>query len=137
MTFTLAEKENLLYHFNDTRKDYSREKNMHVLFEEQAIKTKDKTAVIDIDGWGHLTYQELNERANQLAHGLRKIGVKTNEFVGVVMERRLEIVWAVMGILKAGGAYVPLESYLPERRIEKILESLETTCVITASLVAR
>ncbi|HLP59024.1 MAG TPA: condensation domain-containing protein, partial [Candidatus Deferrimicrobium sp.] len=127
----LEEKENILYHFNDTRKDYSREKTMHVLFEEQVIKTKDRTAVIDIDGWGHLTYQELNERANQLAHGLRKIGVKKNEFVGVVMERRLEIVWAVMGILKAGGAYVPLESYLPERRIEKILESLETTCVIT------
>ncbi|HLP57760.1 MAG TPA: amino acid adenylation domain-containing protein, partial [Candidatus Deferrimicrobium sp.] len=116
----LEEKENILYHFNDTRKDYSREKTMHVLFEEQVIKTKDRTAVIDIDGWGHLTYRELNERANQLAHGLRKIGIKTNEFVGVVMERRLEIVWAVMGILKAGGAYVPLESYLPERRIEKI-----------------
>ncbi|HLP47901.1 MAG TPA: amino acid adenylation domain-containing protein, partial [Candidatus Kapabacteria bacterium] len=127
----LAEKENLLYHFNNTTAPYSREKTMHQLFEEQVFKTQDNTAIIDVDGLGHLTYRELNERANQLAQGLHKIGVKKNDFVGVVMERCMEMVLAVMGILKAGGAYVPLEPYLPERRIGKILGSLQTTCVIT------
>ncbi|MCU0286403.1 MAG: amino acid adenylation domain-containing protein, partial [Acidobacteria bacterium] len=127
----LEEKENLLHHFNDTAAPYSREKTMHQLFEEQVLKTKDRTAVIDSDGLGHLTYQELNERANQLAYGLRKIGVKKSDFVGVIMERCMEMGLAVMAILKAGGAYVPLEPHLPERRIEKILESLHAACVIT------
>ncbi|HLP61915.1 MAG TPA: amino acid adenylation domain-containing protein, partial [Candidatus Deferrimicrobium sp.] len=129
----LAEKENLLQWFNDTQADYSREKIMPMLFEEQVLKTPDNSAVIDVDGLRHFTYRQLNENANRLAHGLRKMGVKTGDFVGVVMERRMEMVWAVMAILKAGGAYVPLEPYLPDRRIEKILESLETKCTVADS----
>ncbi|HLP60503.1 MAG TPA: amino acid adenylation domain-containing protein, partial [Candidatus Deferrimicrobium sp.] len=127
----LTEKENLLRHFNDTQADYSREKTMPMLFEEQVVRTPSNTAVIDIDGLRHLTYSELNEKANQLAHGLLQIGVKKGDFIGVIMERRMEMVLAVMGILKAGCAYAPLEPYLPGKRIEKILESLLTTCVIT------
>ncbi|HLP60983.1 MAG TPA: condensation domain-containing protein, partial [Candidatus Deferrimicrobium sp.] len=65
----MAEKEHLLYHFNDTGAYYSREKTMHLLFEEQVLKTKDNTAVIDIDGLGHISYRELNERANRLGNG--------------------------------------------------------------------
>ncbi|MDQ1355497.1 MAG: hypothetical protein QG657_5807, partial [Acidobacteriota bacterium] len=128
-----AEKEKLLYLFNDTKAPYSREKTMHMLFEEQVLKTQDNTAVIDIDGLRQITYRELNEQSNRLANGLRKMGVETGDFVNVVMERRMEIVLAVMAILKAGGAYAPLEPYLPDRRIEKILESLKTKCVVTDS----
>ncbi|HLP46686.1 MAG TPA: amino acid adenylation domain-containing protein, partial [Candidatus Kapabacteria bacterium] len=129
----LTEKEDLLRHFNDTRAAYSREKTMVLLFEEQVLKTQDNTAVIGGNGIGHITYRELNEKANQLGNGLRKMEVGKADFVGVVMERCLEMVTAVMGILKAGGAYVPLEPHLPDRRIEKILESLSTKCVITDS----
>ena len=129
----LEEKEDLLQRFNDTRAAYSREKTMFMLFEEQVLKTQDNTAVIDVDGLRQLTYRELNEQSNRLANGLRKMGVGVGDFVGVVMERRMEMVAAVMAILKAGGAYAPLEPYLPDRRIEKILGSLKSKCVITDS----
>ncbi len=130
------EKEELLITFNDTAAPYSDQKTMHQLFEEQVERTPENIAVIDTDGKRSKTYKEINEDANRLAHALREKGIKPNEFVAVVMDRSLEMVIAVMGILKSGGAYVPQEPYLPELRIQKILESLDVTCVMATPSTA-
>jgi amino acid adenylation domain-containing protein len=125
------EKDQLLYRFNDTRTPYSDDKTMHQLFEEQVKRTPDRVALIETDGIGQLSYRELDEQSNQLAHGLKEKGIKPGGLAAVVMERSISMVIAVMGILKAGGAYVPIETYLPDLRIEKLLESLVMTCILT------
>ncbi len=125
----VKEREQLVYDFNDTDTPYSLEKTMHQLFEEQVVKTPDQIAVItDTE---KITYKELNRRANQLAWLLRAKGVKKGSYVGVVINRSIEMITAVMGILKAGGAYVPVEPYLPEIRISKILSALNVESLIT------
>ena len=119
----------ILYDFNNTRRSYSGNRTMHDLFEEQVEKTPDNTAVIFGDN--EMSYKELNIQANRLAALLRNRGVKTGVFVGVLMERSLEMVIAVMGILKAGGIYVPFEPAFPRMRTQKILSDLNIHCVIT------
>jgi len=137
---TAEEKHRILFDFNDTEREYDRDKTIQQLFEEQVEKTPDRTAMV-CPSVGpvqpvqpvrliFLTYRRLNELSNRLAHDLRKKGIGAGDYVGVVMDRRLEMTPAVMGILKAGGAYAPLESYLPDLRIEKILTSLKTKCVV-------
>ena len=106
------EKKSILYDFNDTKTEYSRDKIVNRLFEEQAAKTPDNLAVVGMDigirtGDGALvsvTYGELNRKSNQLARKLRKNGVKQNRFIAVIMDRSIEMVIGVMAILKAGGA---------------------------------
>jgi non-ribosomal peptide synthetase component F len=80
---------------------------IHQLFEAQAERTPDAIAAV-FEG-EHLTYQELNVRANQLARYLQKLGVKPEVLVGIYVERSLDFVVGILGILKAGGAYVPLD----------------------------
>ncbi|MCP5052505.1 MAG: amino acid adenylation domain-containing protein, partial [bacterium] len=133
--------QQLLVQFNDTAADYSREKTIHGLFEEQAERTPYKTALtggnpnIEIrnptHNSVHLTYGELNRRTNQLSHGLREKGVAVGDLVAVIMDRSIDMVIVVMSILKAGGAYVPLEPYLPDTRIQKILDSLRVNVLLT------
>jgi amino acid adenylation domain-containing protein len=132
----------LLYEFNHTAADYSQHKTMHQLFEEQVEKTPDHTSVVgpllveyrsSRTYMTYISYTELNKESNRLAHTLRKKGVIPGGLVAVIMERSQDMVTAVMGILKAGGAYVPLEPYLPRRRVQKILDSLEIRWVITDS----
>jgi len=125
------EKKQLLEEFNDTDAPYSRHKTMHQLFEEQVEKTPRAVSAIGTDGKQQLTYRELNHRANQLAGTLRKKGVIPGYLAAVIMDRSLAMVTAVMGILKAGGAYVPMETYLPDERIRKIMESLKIRTLLT------
>ncbi len=119
----------ILYDFNNTRGNYSSNRTMHDLFEEQVEKMPDNTAVVFGDS--EMTYKELNIQANRLAALLKDRGVKPGVFVGVLMERSLEMVTAVMGILKAGGIYVPFEPAFPRMRTQKILSDLKIHCVIT------
>src|SRR5262249_41445509 len=70
-----------------------------------------------------LTYQELNERANQLAHYLRRRGVGPEVLVGICVERSLEMIIGLLGILKAGGAYVPLDANYPAERLRYMVEN--------------
>ena len=81
----------------------------------QVEKTPDAVAVVFEDQ--QLTYRELNKRANQLAHYLRKLGVGPEVLVGICVERSLEMVVGLLGILKAGGAYVPLDPEYPQGAI--------------------
>ena len=128
---TSAEQHKLLVQLNETQSDYPRSLAIHQLFEAQAERTPDATAVIFDDG--QLTYAELNERANQLAHHLSKLGVGPEALVGIGLERSLEMVVGLLGILKAGGAYVPLDPSYPRERITFMLEDAEVQVLITQS----
>src|ERR1700756_4260716 len=98
-----AEREQILVEWNNTGAEYPREKCLHELFEEQVERNPEAVAVV-YEG-KQLSYRELNERSNQLAHQLQKLGVGPEMLVGLYLERSLEIVVGLLGIVKAGGAY--------------------------------
>ncbi|MCP5048441.1 MAG: amino acid adenylation domain-containing protein, partial [bacterium] len=88
---------------------------MHLMFEEQAVRTPDHIAVVDTCP-ATMTYKELNRRSNQLAKQLRKRGVNRDSVVALMVERSVEMIVALLSILKAGGAYLPLDPQYPEDR---------------------
>jgi amino acid adenylation domain-containing protein/thioester reductase-like protein len=102
---------------------------IHQLVEAQVAKTPNATAVIFENQ--RLSYRELNEKANQLAHYLRSLGVKPETLVGVCVERSLEMIIALLGILKAGGAYVPLDPAYPQERLASIVEDAAIPILLT------
>ncbi len=114
-----AERKQILVDWNDTAADYPKHRCMHEVFEAQARKTPDATAV-EFAG-EHWTYGELNGRADRLARHLQSLGVGAESLVGVCVERSLEMIVGLLGILKAGGAYVPLDPKYPRERIAFML----------------
>jgi amino acid adenylation domain-containing protein len=114
---------------DDSWRDYPGDRCFHQLFEAQVERTPDAVAVIFENE--HLTYQELNKKANQLAHYLRQLGVGPEVLVGLYMERSLDIVVGLLGILKAGGAYVPLDPSLPPERIAYMLADSQAPVLVT------
>uniref|UniRef100_UPI000650E185 AMP-binding protein n=1 Tax=Crocosphaera watsonii TaxID=263511 RepID=UPI000650E185 len=117
----------------DTKVEYS-PLCVDQLFEAQVEKTPDAVAVEFEDQ--KLTYQQLNTKANQLAHYLRCLGVKPEVLVGICVERSLEMVIGLLAILKAGGAYLPLDPNYPQERIQIILEETQVPVLLTqASLL--
>ena len=131
---TQAEKHQLLIEWNDTQRDYPKDKCIHELFEEQVEKSPDAVAVTFEDQ--QLTYRELNKRANQLAHYLRKRGVGPDVLVAICVERSLEMVVGLLGILKAGGAYVPLDPEYPQERLTFMVEDAQPAVLLTQARVA-
>ena len=126
---TERESNRLLIEWNDTAHDYPREKCVHELFERQAERTPNAVALI-FEG-ERLSYSELNQRANQLAHHLMSLGVGPDVCVGIAMERSLEMVIGILAILKAGGAYVPLDpAYAPER-LSFMIEDARLTLLLS------
>jgi len=126
---TEAERHQLLVEWNDTKADFPSDKCIHQLFEEQVEKNRDAVAVIFEDR--QLTYGELNARANQLAHQLRDLGVKSDTLVAICVERSLEMVVGLLGILKAGGAYVPLDPEYPQERLTYMLQDTAAPVLLT------
>ncbi len=128
------EREQLLVAFNATEADYPQQQMVHGLFEEQAQRTPDAVAVIR--GEQRLTYHELNERANRLAHYLRKQGVEPDSRVAICVERGIDMVVGLLAILKAGGGYVPLDPAYPLDRIAYMLDDSAPAAVLaqTATL---
>ena len=124
-----AEREHLLYKLNETQRPYPKELCFHQLFEAQAARTPEATAVV-CNG-ERLSYQQLNERANQLAHYLKRMGVGAEVRVGICMERSLELVVGLLGILKAGGAYVPLDAHGPRERLAFMIEDAQLHLLLT------
>ena len=116
--------------WNDTRAEYTRA-CVHELFERQAAETPEALAVVCEDE--RLTYAELNERANRLAHHLRRLGVGAESRVGVMMNRGAWMVVSLLGVLKAGGAYVPLDPEYPRERLRFMLEDASMEFLITLS----
>lgn len=125
---TDAERHQLLVEWNPTAKDYPK-KCIHQLFEAQVEQTPDAIAVVCGDK--QLTYQELNQRANQLAHHLQVLKVTPEVNVGVCVESSLEMIIGVLGILKAGAAYVPLDPTYPKERLRFMLEDTQATILLT------
>ncbi|MGQ3480236.1 amino acid adenylation domain-containing protein [Paenibacillus sp. TY11] len=114
------EVEQLVHTFNDTAVDYPRHASIHELFEIQAKQLPQQVAVVS--GPNRLTYGKLNEKASRLAHALRKQGICTEQTVGIVAERSMEMIVGMLAILKAGGAYVPIDSDYPAERVRYLLE---------------
>ena len=124
------ERHQVLYDFNDTQTPYLKEACIHELFEKQVAATPDSIALIFGDET--LTYQDLNERANQMAHYLvSDRAVKPGSLIGVCLERSLEMVIAMLGVLKAGGAYVPLDPSYPKARLMYMIEDANLDTIIT------
>ncbi len=126
---SIAEKQKLLFDWNNTKVEYQNFQCIHQLFEAQVKRNPHAIAVV-FEGQA-LTYQELNQKANQLAHYLQKLEVKPEVLVGICLERSLEIVIGLLGILKAGGAYVPLDPAYPQERLSFILADTNTPVLLT------
>ncbi|HLM54814.1 MAG TPA: amino acid adenylation domain-containing protein [Pyrinomonadaceae bacterium] len=119
----------LLVGANETRATYGEGACLHELFEAQAARTPDALALSG--GGDHITYAELNARANRLARRLRALGVGPEEMVGLYFERSAEMVVALLAVLKAGGAYVPLDPAYPADRLAFMLEDSGARLLLT------
>ncbi len=129
-----SERHQVLYEWNQTSRDYPRDKCVHQLFEDQVARTPDAVAVVFEDQ--SLTYAELNARANQLAHHLQSLGVGPEVLVGLCVERSLDMIVGLLGILKAGGAYVPLDPKLPEERLRFLITDARLAIILTERIHA-
>ncbi|PBP62775.1 non-ribosomal peptide synthetase, partial [Pseudomonas syringae] len=127
-----VEREHLLVAFNDTVLDYENEQTINGMFEAQAERTPEALAVVH--GEERLTYRELNEQANRLAHALRKQGVQPDSRVGICVERGAEMVVGLLAILKAGGGYVPLDPAYPAERIAYMLQDSAPAAVLAQTV---
>jgi amino acid adenylation domain-containing protein len=123
------EQQQILVDWNASQTPYPEKSCFHFLFQEQVSNTPMAIAVVD--GQRSLTYQELNTRANQLAHYLQKQGIGPEVLVGVCLERSLELIIALLAILKAGGAYVPVDPIYPRERKNFMLLDSHTSLVLT------
>jgi amino acid adenylation domain-containing protein len=122
------EEYTLLDTFNETKKTYAKERTIVELFEAQVEQHPDNNAVTFKDT--RLTYKELNEKANQLAHYLIAKGIEVEDIVAIKIERSLEMLIGLLGILKSGAGYLPLDEAYPEERIAYILEDSQSKTMV-------
>ena len=132
------EYQKVIYDWNKTETPYPKDKTVHALFEEQVEKTPDNIAVVFEDT--RLSYRELNNRANQLAHAIRKeyknhwdYEIKGDTLIGIYIDRSLEMIIAILGILKAGAAYVPFDRAEPEERLKFKINDCGCKMILTSS----
>ncbi|HEU5415969.1 MAG TPA: amino acid adenylation domain-containing protein, partial [Candidatus Angelobacter sp.] len=124
-----TERRQVLVEWNQTSEDLGQPRCIHELFAEQAGKTPAAIAVVGENE--QLTYQELDERANRLAHYLLLQGVRPETPVGICLDRSPALIATILGVLKAGGAYLPLDSGYPPDRLAQMLENARAPFVIT------
>ncbi len=115
--------------------DYPRDKCIHTLFEEQVTRTPDKTALIACDRT--LTYRELNEEANRIAHGLIGMGVHSGDLVAFMMPRTSKMIAVMLGILKSGAAYLPIDQKYPTERREYMMADSGAKLLITENTASK
>ena len=132
---TEAEREQLLVGFNDTGSTSGPEVCLHELFEAQVERTPERTALVDPEGV-RLSYRELNERADRLAHHLRALGLGPERLAGVLMDRTADLIVALLAVLKAGGAYAPLDPSYPRNRVLLMLETSRAAVLVTRRRLA-
>ena len=133
---TDTEKNQLLQEFNDTEKEHSRDKTIVDLFENQVKNVPENIAVLFEEK--KITYQELNERANQLANYLRlEHEINSGDLVGVKLDRNENLLIGIIGVLKTGAAYVPIDTHYPEQRINYIEKDSNAKIVIDKSFVKK
>lgn len=126
-----AEREQVLYGWNNTRCDYERQTCVHQFFEQQVQRTPDATAVV-FEGEA-LSYAQLNQRANRVAHRLAAMGVVPGTLVGLYTARSLDLLVGALAIQKAGGGYVPLDPAYPADRIALYIEDSGAPVIIAQS----
>jgi amino acid adenylation domain-containing protein len=126
---TAKEREQLLFEWNQTRADYPQDASLHKLFEQQVKHSPDVLALISQTE--QLTYRQLNQRINQLAHYLQKQGVTKETLVAICLERSVEMVVGILAVLKAGGAYIPLDPSYPVDRLGFMLSDSQALVLIT------
>jgi amino acid adenylation domain-containing protein len=126
---TGEERRRLLVEWNDTAREYPRDRCVHELFEAHVDGAPDRTALVD--GGLRLSYRELDERSNQLAHYLQRLGVAANTPVGICLNRSADLVVSVLAVLKAGGAYIPYDPTYPTERMSAMLEDVKLKVLLT------
>ncbi|HKY29531.1 MAG TPA: condensation domain-containing protein, partial [Pyrinomonadaceae bacterium] len=135
LLLTESEQRQILVEWNNTERKFDQPRNVIELFERQAASTPSAVAVTFENQ--HLTYAELNARANQLARHLRSLGVRSETVVGICLERSLEMIIGLLGILKVGGAYLPLDPDLPKERLSFMIEDAGVRAVVTESRLSK
>ncbi|HEX7772326.1 MAG TPA: amino acid adenylation domain-containing protein, partial [Pyrinomonadaceae bacterium] len=125
-----SERQQLLREFNDTAAEFPQDVRVHELFEQQVARTPEQVAVVSEQE--RVSYRELNERAGALAQRLRSLGVGPEARVGILLERSVEMVVALLGVLKAGGAYVPLDPQYPSERLRFMLADAQVVVLLTS-----
>lgn len=125
----VTERQQIVTTWNATQTAFDEAHCIHHLFEAQVTKTPEAAALVFEDQ--SLTYRELNERANQIAHYLLELGVQMETPVGIYVERSLEMVAGILGIMKAGCAYVPLDVSYPSERLTSILAQSGAAILLT------
>src|SRR5574344_368331 len=122
------EKNKILYEFNNTKSDYPKDKSVIDLFEEQVIKTPDNIALVFEDK--KLTYKELNEKANAVAHYLVARGVIENDKISIFMKRSNILIISLLAILKCRATYIPLDTAYPRDRIKNIINNSNSKYIL-------
>jgi amino acid adenylation domain-containing protein len=123
------ERQRILFAWNATERPFPDTACLHALFERRARDAPDAVAIV-VDG-AEITYRELNERANRVAHRLIELGVRPDTPVGICIERTQHMPAGVLGILKAGGAYVPMDPSYPADRLAFMTEDTQVPVLVT------
>ncbi|NOQ25908.1 MAG: amino acid adenylation domain-containing protein [Bacteroidales bacterium] len=131
---TPKEKKQILNDFNNTKVLYPKDKTIHQLFEEQVEKTPKNIAIVNREET--FTYQDINERSNQLAHYLRRNGVASGDRVALILDRSVEMIIGILGVIKSGGTYIPIDPSYPEKRIKSIIDPADPKLTISQSIFA-
>jgi amino acid adenylation domain-containing protein len=139
---TPEEKRRLLVEFNDTAGDYPETKTLHRLFEEQVERTPEAVALVSSEAGEDRPrrstgYDELNRKANRIAHMLIQKGVGPGHIVGIMMDNSIDMVAGILGILKAGGAYLPISPELPLKRVTDMLNDSGATVFLSKDCVMK
>lgn len=132
---TKKERQEILTNWNATKFEYPQDLCIHQVFENQVVKSPDAISVIFENE--SLSYYELNRRANQLAHFLKKLGVGPEVIVGISVERSFDMVTGLLGILKSGAAYLPLDPNYPKERLTFMLDDARVPLILTQKHLAK
>ena len=127
--FLTRDEKSVIKAFNSTSYVYNESLTVKTLFEEQVKKTPNNIAIVF--GGEEISYLDLNKRANRVATILRENGIGPNKSVGVMLDRSIELIVALLGVVKAGGFYVPIDPEYPQERIEYILNNSKTNVLLT------
>jgi tyrocidine synthetase-3 len=137
---TAEEKKQILYDFNETAMEFPANKTLHQLFTGQVEKNPDNTALtasLPAKYRTYISYRELNQKSNQLAHLLKEKGVGPDIIVAIMVERSVEMMIGILGILKSGGAYLPIDPDYPQDRISYMLNDSNATILLTEKEITR
>ncbi|AXT59084.1 non-ribosomal peptide synthetase [Aquimarina sp. AD10] len=124
-----AEQEEILNIWQEKPQEFPKFNTLHQGFEAMVVKNPNAIAAVYDNT--EMTYDELNKKANALAHHLKSLGAKKGTLIGLCVDRSIEVLVGIMGILKSGGAYVPLDPKNPKERLELIIDDAKTPIIIT------